>query len=63
MYVTDSLFFLQHLISGDENDADRQMFSMKYREIMEEHEKPKKEENVEEIRNRMIEKSKKLAGE
>lgn len=62
MYVTDSLFFLQHLVAGDENDADRQMFSSKYREIMENYDNPKEEENAEDIRNRIIEKVNKLAG-
>lgn len=63
MYVTDSLFFLQHLVAQNENDDDRQMFSSKYRDIMENYENPKDEEDAEEIRNRIIEKVNKLAGE
>lgn len=62
MYVTDSLFFLQHLVSGNENDENRQMFGAKYREIIGEYENPKKEDDAEEIRNRIIEKSRKLSG-
>ena len=63
MYVTDSLFFLQHLISGNENDENRQMFGSKFREIIESNGNQEREENAEEIRNRIIEKSKKLSGE
>lgn len=63
MYVTDSLFFLQHLIAQNENDNDRQMFSSKYRDIMDNYEYPEKEENAEEIRERIINKANRLAGE
>lgn len=63
MYVTDSLFFLQHLVAQNENDNDRQMFSSKYRDIMESCREPEKEENAEEIRDRIINKANRLAGE
>ena len=63
MYVTDSLFFLQHLVAQNENDNDRQMFSSKYRDIMDNYEHPEKEENAEEIRERIINKANRLAGE
>ena len=63
MYVTDSLFFLQHLISGNENDENRQMFGVKFREIIDSNGNQEREESAEDIRNRIIEKSKKLSGE
>jgi len=63
MYVTDSLFFLQHLVAQNENDNDRQMFSSKYRDIMGSYNQPEKEENAEEIRERIINKANRLAGE
>lgn len=57
MYVTDSLFYLQHLIGGGKDDENRQMFNSKYREIMEEYQSPKKKESANDIRERMISKS------
>ena len=62
MYVTDSLFFLQHLVAQEQNDENRQMFASRYREIMENYDNPKEEENAEDIRNRIIEKVNKMAG-
>lgn len=62
MYVTDSLFFLQHLVGGNENDEERQMFGTKYRELLEEYNNPKPEESAKDIQDRIIAKSKKLAG-
>lgn len=62
MYVTDSLFFLQHLIAGGENDDNRQMFASKYREILEQTENPKPQESAEDIRERIISKSLSLTG-
>lgn len=57
MYVTDSLFFLQHLVGGGKDDDSRQMFSSKYREIMDNVRNPKKKESANDIRERMISKS------
>lgn len=62
MYVADSLFFLQHLIAGGEDDENRQMFASKLSEILDSA-KPEKQENPEEIKNRIIEKTRQLAGE
>ena len=63
MYVSDSLFYIQHLIGGNDEDEDRQMFGSKYRWIMEEHRNQKPQENAEEIRERIIRKTMELAGE
>lgn len=65
MYVADSLFFLQHLLAGGEDDENRQMFSTKLSEILESYENntPSKQENPEEIQNRIIEKTRRLTGE
>jgi hypothetical protein len=57
MYVTDSLFYLQHLVGGGKDDDNRQMFSSKYRDIMDEVHNPKKKESANDIRERMISKS------
>lgn len=62
MYVSDSLFYIQHLIGGNEEDEDRQMFGSKYREIIENHNNPKPQESAEDIRERIISKTKKLTG-
>ena len=65
MYVADSLFFLQHIYTDAQSDENHgAMFSMKFREIIENYEsrKSKPEDDVEEIKNRMIEKSKALSG-
>lgn len=63
MYVSDSLFYIQHLIGGNDEDENRQMFGSRYREIMEDHTNPKPQESAEEIRERIIRKTNKLAGE
>ena len=63
MYVTDSLFFLQHLLANSENDENRQMFNIKYRELFDKSEKSEKQESVEEIQERIISKARKLAEE
>lgn len=65
MYVSDSLFFIQHLFTDSSDDNHGGMFSMKFREIIEDYESGKTEEQVsaEDIKNRMIEKSKALTGE
>lgn len=62
MYVSDSLFYIQHLIGGNEEDEDRQMFGSKYREIIENHSNPKPQESAEDIRERIISKTNKLTG-
>lgn len=62
MYVTDSLFYLQHLIGGGENDEDRMMFASKYHDVMEDANKPAVEiQSAEDIKDRMIAKSLRLA--
>ena len=61
MYVTDSLFFIQHIVAGGENDESRQMFNVKYRELFEDAEKPVKQESAEEIQERIFSKAKMLA--
>lgn len=62
MYVTDSLFFLQHLIGGGEDDQDRKLFASKYRDIMQSYDNNKEPEDADGIIDRMIEKSNKLSG-
>lgn len=62
MYVTDSLFYLQHLVGGNENDEDRMMFVSKYHEIIEDTNEPAVEkQSAEDIKDRMIAKSLRLA--
>ncbi len=60
MYVSDSLFYLQQLMGGSEEN--RQIFAMRYSEIIEQTEHPKKQESASEIRERMISKSLALTG-
>lgn len=66
MYVSDSLFFIQHLFTDKDSDEDHgAMFGMKLREIVEEHDQgkdTKPEESADDIMNRMIAKSEKLSG-
>ena len=59
MYVTDSLFYLQHLMGGGENDDNRQVFNLKFRDLMERLDSIEKikEEDPDEIIDRMINKS------
>ena len=59
MYVTDSLFYLQHLMGGGEDDDNRQVFNLKFRDLMERLDSVEKikEENPDEIIDRMINKS------
>lgn len=66
MYVSDSLFFLQHLFTDADKDEDHgNMFARKLRDIIfdnkQENEKTAEEES-EDIMNRMIAKSEKLSG-
>lgn len=64
MYVTDSLFYLQHLVGGNEEDDNRQMMGLKHAEILNLiSNKPTKEESAKDIQDRIIAKSKLLAGE
>lgn len=56
MYVSDSLFYIQHLLGNDGEDR-HPIFSMKYRELIESLESPTEQENADDIINRMIEKS------
>lgn len=68
MYVSDSLFFIQHMYTDKETDDDHgTIFGRKFREILEEYDDSKKQEvkpteTADDIKNRMIEKSKKLSG-
>lgn len=57
MYVTDSLFYLQHLIGGGNDDDDKRMFVYRYRDILNMHGNQKKQESADEIKERMISKS------
>lgn len=66
MYVSDSLFFLQHLFTDADKDEDHgNMFAKKLRDIIfenkQENEKTAEEES-EDIMSRMIAKSEKLSG-
>lgn len=64
-YVSDSLFFIQHLYTDPEKDEDHgNMFNMKLRDILKLYEEgeTEPEESAEDIKNRMIEKSIKLSG-
>ncbi len=63
-YVTDSLFFLQHVLAGLEDDENRQIFKVRLSDILDNPEKEKEaQQDPEEIKNRIIEKSKRIAGE
>ena len=59
MYVTDSLFYLQHIMGGGENDDNRQIFNLKFRDLMGKLESidKVKEEDPDDIIERMINKS------
>lgn len=68
MYVSDSLFFIQHMFTNKETDEDfGTVFTTKFRDILRNYEEEKTEvkkpqDNAEDIKNRMIEKSIKLSG-
>lgn len=68
MYVSDSLFFIQHMFTNKETDEDfGNVFTTKFRDILHNYEEEKTEvkkpqESAEDIKNRMIEKSLKLSG-
>lgn len=66
-YVSDSLFFIQHLFTDPEVDEDHgNMFGLKIREILQQMEEGNietKEETPEDIINRMVNKSIALSGE
>ena len=68
MYVSDSLFFIQHMFTNKETDEDfGNVFTTKFRDILHNYEEEKTEvkkpqDNAEDIKNRMIEKSLKLSG-
>lgn len=72
MYVSDSLFFIQHLFTDAERDENHgAMFSRKFREIIEEYREAKEEadqhglksqETAEDIVDRMVKKSERLSG-
>lgn len=68
MYVSDSLFFIQHMFTNKETDEDfGTVFTLKFRDMLRNYEDEKTEakkpvESAEDIKNRMIEKSKKLSG-
>ena len=65
MYVADSLFFIQHLYTSEEDEEHGNMFALKLRDIfaMYEQDEEQPKQNAEDIKNRMIEKSKKMSGE
>ena len=68
MYVSDSLFFIQHMFTNKETDEDfGTVFTLKFRDMIRNYEEEKTEvkkpqDNAEDIKNRMIEKSLKLSG-
>ncbi len=65
MYVSDSLFFLQHLFTDADKDEDHgNMFARKLRDIFDNKQENEKtaEEESEDIMSRMIAKSEKLSG-
>lgn len=68
MYVSDSLFFIQHMFTNKETDEDfGNVFTMKFRDVIRNYEEEKTEvkkpaETAEDIVNRMIDKSLKLSG-
>ena len=68
MYVSDSLFFIQHMFTNKETDEDfGTVFTTKFRDILRNYEEEKMEvkkpqESAEDIKNKMIEKSLKLSG-
>lgn len=68
MYVSDSLFFIQHMFTNKETDEDfGNVFTSKFRDILRNYEEEKTEvkkpqETAEDIKNRMIEKGLKLSG-
>lgn len=70
MYVSDSLFYLQHMFTDADKDEDHgAMFGMRLRDILqslEEMESPKEtnlaEEDPDKFIDHMVEKSKKLCG-
>ena len=68
MYVSDSLFFIQHMFTNKETDEDfGNVFTSKCRDIIRNYEEEKTEvkksqESAEDIKNRMIEKGLKLSG-
>lgn len=70
MYVSDSLFFIQHMFTDKENDENFGMiFTKKLSDVFKEQEQLKNNiieekhvETAEDIKNRMIAKSEKLSG-
>lgn len=68
MYVSDSLFFIQHMFTNKETDEDfGTVFTLKFRDMIRNYEEEKTEvkkpqESADDIKNRMIEKSLKLSG-
>lgn len=68
MYVSDSLFFIQHMFTNKETDEDfGTVFTLKFRDMIRNYEEEKTEvkkpqESADDIKNRMIEKSIKLSG-
>lgn len=65
MYVADSLFFLQHIYTDAQSDEYHgSIFRTRLRDILDDYSegKSKPEESPEDIKNRMIEKSKTLSG-
>ena len=62
MYVTDSLFYLQHLVGGSDNDENRKLYTARFLDILEAQNHQKPQETAEMIREKMIAKSQLLTG-
>ena len=56
-YVSDSLFFIQHILGGNEHDENRTMHTARFIDIIKEAQNPKPRLNSEEIIERMLKKS------
>ena len=61
MYVADSLFFIQHLYTSEDDEDHGAMFGMKLRDIFELSKQEQPNYDVEAIKDKMIEKSIKLS--
>ena len=53
MYVSDSLFFLQHLVGGDSNDEYKRMFALRFTDIMNREHADDDDQSPDEIIERM----------
>lgn len=69
MYVSDSLFYLQHIFTDKDDENHGAMFGKKLREILEDFEKENDSKNEQNVENEpekfidyMVKKSEKLCG-